>query len=146
MKNCPVCKETKSLEDFYNNKAQTNGKSSACKNCTDIINRRGRIGAYGLTQEQFDNLLKEQDGRCAICQRAFTNTLLPSIDHDHSCCPSKKQGDRPQTLCGRCIRGLLCKSCNTGLGMFNDDFERLRSAILIFKHGILEDILLKMRV
>jgi hypothetical protein len=41
------------------------------------------------------------------------------IDHDHSCCRGKKS-------CGTCVRGLACGDCNTGVGLFGDDPERMR--------------------
>jgi hypothetical protein len=43
------------------------------------------------------------------------------VDHDHACCPGTRS-------CGKCIRGMLCNRCNTGLGMFLDDPNRLRHA------------------
>lgn len=53
---------------------------------------------YGITLEQYDQLLSQQDGRCAVCTRpaeAFTTRL--AVDHNH--------------VTGE-IRGLLCTHCN----------------------------------
>src|SRR5690606_11291033 len=52
------------------------------------------------------------------------------VDHDHSCCP--RNGSESAT-CGQCIRALLCSSCNTGLGQFQDDPELLQKAINYLK-------------
>ena len=57
---------------------------------------------------------------CEIC--GTSDKLV--VDHDHACCA----GDWRQA-CGRCIRGRLCASCNSGLGFFGDDATRLASAI-----------------
>lgn len=56
------------------------------------------------------------------CQICGVELEKPYIDHDHSCCP----GD---VSCGRCVRGVLCSTCNLGLGGFKDDPDLLRSAI-----------------
>ncbi len=58
---------------------------------------------------------------CAICKRKPSNKPL-SIDHNHACCPGGK-------TCGKCIRGLLCRRCNTVLGLVNDDASILLSAL-----------------
>lgn len=68
---------------------------------------------YGLTLDQFDELLASQHGACAICLREQVGMRL-HIDHDHST--------------GK-IRGLLCSNCNTGLGMFGDSVDGLIAAI-----------------
>ena len=54
---------------------------------------------YGISQAQYEELLEEQGGKCAICKRHHTefNKHL-SVDHDHK---------------SLCIRGLLCYSCNS---------------------------------
>src|SRR6266496_6688256 len=64
------------------------------------ISKRARrlLTKYGITEKQYDELYRKQEGRCAVCKRAassFRRRL--SIDHDH------KTGE---------IRGLLCLSCN----------------------------------
>lgn len=53
---------------------------------------------------------------CQICG----SYEKPSIDHDHSCCPGNKS-------CGKCIRGILCRACNSGIGMLRDDPEILEA-------------------
>src|ERR1700688_1711435 len=57
-----------------------------------------RKGEYGVTQEEFDNKLKEQNNCCDVCKRVL---VVPCQDHDH-----KTQKNR----------GILCKKCNSLLG------------------------------
>lgn len=81
---------------------------------------------YRLTLERYDQILAEQGGGCAIC--GSDDPRDPSIqrfhvDHDHTCCPGRGN------TCGQCIRGLLCRACNTALGNFADDPARLRRAV-----------------
>jgi Recombination endonuclease VII len=65
-------------------------------------NERGRIcRRYGLSVEQFEAMIADQQGACGICKRPFQST--PCIDH----CP----------LTGW-VRGLLCSPCNLGLGHY----------------------------
>jgi hypothetical protein len=61
-----------------------------------------------------DELLARQDRTCAICREPFEE-YKPTADHDH------------QT---GVIRGLLCKRCNAGLGMFRDSVTMLGAAII----------------
>jgi hypothetical protein len=72
---------------------------------------------YGIAPEHEEQLLKNQNWKCAICQRSFENIGVKGthVDHDH--------------LNGL-VRGLLCFNCNAGLGSFKDDPTRLRRAIL----------------
>lgn len=112
-------------------------KEVRCKTCgeTSIVNysrefcsrkcsdRAWRIKhLYGLSIDDFRNMLDAQDNRCAICKQESDNW---SIDHDHSCCP----GGPKAKACGNCIRGILCNNCNNGLGRFKDNTNYLKSAV-----------------
>ena len=76
------------------------------------IRSQNRVDRYGITLGYFEDLYHKQDGRCAICRRKITKKKC-RIDHDHD------TGN---------VRGLLCASCNTGLGLFQDNPEVLTSA------------------
>ena len=67
---------------------------------------------YGLTPEDWENMLSEQGGVCAICGEVQENRSL-YVDHDHET--------------GK-VRGLLCRKCNLFLGLAQDDPNILRSA------------------
>lgn len=62
---------------------------------------------YDLTMDEFISMFETQQYRCAICgvQKMTHGINGLVIDHDHAT--------------GK-IRGLLCSSCNTGLGLFKD--------------------------
>ena len=68
---------------------------------------------YGITLEEYDALLAEQGGACAICRRPPTDGISLHVDHDH------KTGAR---------RALLCFRCNNSLGDLEDDPDLLRRA------------------
>lgn len=81
---------------------------------------------FGLTLAQFDAMLAAQDGRCAICgtteTRANWRSTKPealAVDHDHAT---------------NAVRGLLCNSCNRGLGLFADSADRLHAAAAYLEH------------
>ncbi len=76
--------------------------------------------AYGLTLEQYADMVAAQNGVCAICFRAPRGKYKNlAIDHCHAT--------------GK-IRGLLCYECNHGLGCFEDRTELFRSAIEYLIH------------
>ena len=74
------------------------------------VNRKYRISSYGLTEEQFDRLLDTQQYSCGMSHEPFRDGQLIHVDHDHACCHAKNRS------CGKCIRGLLCHTCNIALG------------------------------
>lgn len=73
---------------------------------------------YGITVEEYDQMLKIQNGRCAICDVSSHETKTGkshlAVDHDHKT--------------GR-VRALLCSHCNAGLGAFRDDTVVLNKAV-----------------
>ncbi len=70
------------------------------------------LNTYGITLEDYETMLKQQEGRCAICKNKPNKKSL-SVDHNHDT--------------GK-IRGLLCNNCNQGLGRFQDNPEILQIA------------------
>lgn len=70
--------------------------------------------AFRLRTHEVDQMVEAQDNKCAICQDEFSAENRACVDHDH------KSG---------AIRGMLCHHCNTGLGLFRDQPERLAAAI-----------------
>lgn len=78
---------------------------------------------YGITEDQYQQMLKNQDYRCAICgTHQEDQKIRMSVDHDHRCCPGLFS-------CGKCLRGLLCRNCNLTLGVLKDEEEILQAAI-----------------
>ena len=70
------------------------------------------VKKYGITEDQYQQILELQRGVCAICERHQRYRRL-SVDHDHK---TKR------------VRGLLCNWCNRALGRFVDSPARLRRA------------------
>lgn len=75
---------------------------------------------YSLTLEEYRHLIGRQ--KCDMCGETDPGSTF-HIDHDHGCCPT------PSRCCGKCVRGLLCRHCNIGLGYFHDDVKHLQDAI-----------------
>ncbi len=75
---------------------------------------------YGITEQDFWDMLDEQEHKCALCTKPFT-TLKQNdchIDHCHET---------------GVVRGLLCMKCNVGLGMMGDNEEGLLRALAYVK-------------
>jgi hypothetical protein len=69
---------------------------------------------YGLTPADYERMLAEQGGGCAICGRPPRDDISLHVDHDHAT---------------GAIRGLTCFRCNNALGDFDDDLHRLEAAV-----------------
>lgn len=93
---------------------------------------------YSISGEEYAALYESQGGRCYVCQRANGTAKRLSVDHDHSCC------DGP-TSCGKCVRSLLCYSCNRGvIGHLRDDIDALKRAIEVIRDKPAQAVLLAM--
>lgn len=73
--------------------------------------RKNNLKKYGLSPEQFDTLVLEQNGLCWICKKKPDRIL--EVDHCHVT---------------KAVRKLLCGRCNKGLGLFLDDPDLLIAA------------------
>jgi hypothetical protein len=88
-------------------------RSKRCKTHELERKRAKKIGShtayvtriYGLTRQEQTELWEYQGRKCP-CGRQPTR--MPDTDHDHRCCPGP-------TSCGKCVRMLACRSCNTYL-------------------------------
>ena len=82
--------------------------------------------AYNITREQVYKQLEEQNWICPVCKKPLTVEAEGgdsiAVDHDHSCCNERK-------TCGICIRGILHRECNAGIGKLRDNPDILRNAI-----------------
>ena len=127
-KTCELCKVEKSLVQFLANKCKKDGKAGRCKDCRKLERyenaesaRRTQLKCkFGITLEQYEEMLAKQGGVCALCHGDDTRAL--NVDHDHSCCPGQKS-------CGKCVRKLLCRKCNMAIGLLNDDINLLKRAV-----------------
>lgn len=78
------------------------------------IRLKNRVSRYSISFQYLQEIWDRQDGACAICGVKFKSIDHCKIDHDHST---------------GLVRGLLCGSCNTGIGLFKDDINLLSGAI-----------------
>jgi hypothetical protein len=135
-KHCASCDEWKGLEDFHQNKRNWDGLHAYCRPCMAATASKryqrerdrllGQAKAYraanpekrkavalrfkfGIEIDEYQRLREKQNDRCAICERP----AVLHVDHCHS---------------SGSVRGLLCMPCNTALGSFGDDPERIRRA------------------
>jgi hypothetical protein len=105
----------------FHKKALQASKKYREKNSNIIKAKNARLKKnFGITLEQYNQMLKEQNGVCAICgnsekiiDKRINRIISLAIDHDH------------QT--GK-VRGLLCNTCNHLLGLANDNFEITKNA------------------
>lgn len=122
-KQCRDCFLWLPEDKFYTSSRFPGGLANHCKMCH-------RAKSHGTTTFALMKLLSDQGGLCAACFSEI-EMLSACIDHDHSCCPSEKS-------CGKCIRGLLCGKCNSGLGFFDDNPQKLIDAAEYLKWGYLD--------
>lgn len=149
MKICNKCHISKELSEFYTSKRYKDGLRYSCKECDKMgaktwaqrnpeksaqlakeyrlknpeifkaTNQRTKLRLlYGITPAEYNEMLNNQNGVCFICnnkESVFRNgkTYDLSVDHCHET---------------QLNRGLLCRNCNTALGMLKDNPKLLRKA------------------
>jgi hypothetical protein len=114
-KRCSRCKEKRpnNSEHFwtYPNKTAKTRYRSQCIECHKKANGLSHIKRlYGITENDLDKMKKQQNLCCAICGKG--KKLY--VDHCHNT--------------GR-IRGLLCDTCNRGIGFLQEDKDILLGAL-----------------
>lgn len=118
-KRCHYCEEFLPEDQFNKDRRRIDGLAIICRKCRRNEHVKYR---YKMTSEQLDHMFELQGSMCAICEDGLDRASHWTVDHNHDCCPSEKS-------CGLCIRAILCRQCNSGIGLFKDDVERLRKAI-----------------
>lgn len=107
--------------------------------CIASARRSTRKWLRGMDEDAYLYLLASAGESCEICLRDVNVPGEPAcIDHDHACCPDTGG-------CARCVRGVLCRRCNTGIGMFLDSEDHLLAAIEYLRERRVDPNLLPLR-
>lgn len=127
---CRECRNKRNLDYMHNHpdlqkRHNEQNKENRKKYYGDPVRKRKYRNfalqkAFGLTVDDYDIMLKRQDGVCAICKRhrIAARTYHMVIDHNH------KTG---------VTRGILCNWCNRALGLLGDNIQFLENAIVYLK-------------
>ena len=138
---CNTCEEIKPLSEFYRAKGCKGGMRPRCKVCCRIgpsaqkriehhrawdrlynkthreqIRNTQLIRKYGITLDDYNLMLENQEHRCKICGSTDPADRSGRLVVDH--CHTTTR-----------VRGLLCHKCNSALGLFKDDRAIIRSAL-----------------
>ena len=126
---CSTCSTERPLDKYRKRETSKDGYRHQCLYCIEEKRRQRRSEPdryakergwmlnrlYGISTDEYDAMLAEQGGLCAICRGPQTS-ISPNLCVDH-CHDTGK------------VRGLLCNGCNGGLGLLKDSPELLRNAI-----------------
>ena len=145
MKVCKDCGISKPLEEFRQSRIGKDGKIFRKNSCRACVNERTRLRyhtlseeekkarresnpcntpewrqqyrlkeRFGLTTEEYRGMITIQNNRCATCGTEFDEQTKPQVDHCHNT--------------GK-VRGLLCRPCNTSLGLLKENPDTLKNLI-----------------
>lgn len=120
-KECGRCRELKEPTEFYKRLDSPDGLQRSCKACDKA--RKREAGTY-WSEEAFSSAMANQKAKCWLCGVDMMDSRLslndPCADHCHA-------SDTP--------RRVLCRACNTGLGLFEDNpslLERARHYVSVY--------------
>lgn len=141
---CSVCRIEKPFSDYFKDNRRKVGIRCKCKSCCKKETYDWRIKNrseynnyaaawraknpekqhaseikryYSLSIERYNEMLTKQACKCKICGKDHNPTVKRGrlyVDHNH------RTG---------IVRGLLCGTCNSGVGYFEDSIDILKSAI-----------------
>jgi hypothetical protein len=127
---CKRCGIEKPITEYYKTSDRKAGHKTICKECikADPLTEDKKTYMrnyskdyhlkvnYGLSREDYNSMLKNQNNCCAICGVHETETKMGKlyVDHNHST--------------GK-VRGLLCHNCNASLGLMKESIDSLAAAI-----------------
>ena len=118
---CSRCRVDRPIDNYGLDKNRVDGRNGMCKQCLSKYRstrthkqRDSRLRwTYGISHEEWDRMYLRQKRRCMICRKRKLKSGM-YVDHCHAT---------------GAVRGLLCPTCNWGLGQFKDDTKLLRNAI-----------------
>jgi hypothetical protein len=136
-KRCSQCKFPKDESEFCKDRSRPDGLNHRCRLCNRshvqniAAKQKKQFGKkkyrrrrrkyelthyYGISVEDYAKLVKNQGDKCAICGTKPEAYL--AIDHCH-------ETNR--------VRGLLCRKCNSAIGLFDDDIHKIENALMYLK-------------
>jgi len=103
---CLLCIRLTQTKYYKEHKEEINALNKAYNEINKLTQEDYRLKyEYGITREERDDLIKNQNELCKICGKQNKNNKKLNVDHKHGT---------------KIIRGMLCSNCNRGLGMFFD--------------------------
>jgi hypothetical protein len=129
MKTCSHCRQDKPEPEFHKNRAMSDGLQNQCKQCHSVARLKWRDKSksgiadwsrsynYGMLPGEFDHMMKQQSGACAICG---SRDKKLNVDHHHE---------------SGMVRQLLCHKCNMLVG-FLEDPHVLAAEEYIRRHAV----------